>query len=230
MMHCLVRTDRSGKKQQGITFLLIDMRTPGITVEPIVTLDGVHHTNQVFFDNVRVPLGNVVGEEGDGWKIAKFLLARERGFIADTGNKLRMMEQIRASVARYAPTSPSRQAVQRARLLELEAALTALVALEHDYIEDWMNGHDDGIGASVLKVRGTELLQQMTEFWRDALGAYGACYDPALRKGGAGLAAAEPWVQAASVNYAYLYGRCWSIFGGTNEVQRNIIAATLLRG
>lgn len=230
MMHCLVRTDRSGKKQQGITFLLIDMRTPGITVEPIVTLDGVHHTNQVFFDNVRVPLANVVGEEGDGWKIAKFLLARERGFIADTGNKLRMMEQIRASVARYASASPSRRAIQRARLLELEAALTALVALEHDYIEDWMNGHDDGVGASVLKVRGTELLQQMTEFWRDALGAYGACYDPALRKGGAGLAAAEPWVQAASVNYTYLYGRCWSIFGGTNEVQRNIIAATLLRG
>lgn len=230
MMHCLVRTDRSGKKQQGITFLLIDMCTPGITVEPIVTLDGVHHTNQVFFDNVRVPVENLVGEEGDGWKIAKFLLARERGFIADTGNKLRMMEQIRSSVSRYAPASASRKAVQRARLQELEAALAALVALEHDYIEEWMNGRDDGIGASVLKVRGTELLQQMTEFWRDVLGPYGACYDPALRKDGPGLAAAEPWVQAASVNYAYLYGRCWSIFGGTNEVQRNIIAATLLRG
>lgn len=230
MMHCLVRTDRSGKKQQGITFLLIDMRTPGITVEPIVTLDGVHHTNQVFFDNVRVPLENVVGEEGDGWKIAKYLLSRERGFIADTGNKQRMMEQMRASVARYSSGSASRRAIQRARLLELEAALTALVALEHDYIEAWMNGRDDGVGASVLKVRGTELLQEMAEFWRDSLGAYGACYDPKLRKGGAGLAAVEPWVQAASVNYSYLYSRCWSIFGGTNEVQRNIIAATLLRG
>jgi alkylation response protein AidB-like acyl-CoA dehydrogenase len=230
MMHCLVRTDREGKKQQGITFLLIDMRSPGISVEPIVTLDGVHHTNQVFLDNVRVPLENIIGEEGDGWKIAKFLLARERGFIADTGNKLRMMEQIRSSVSRYAPRSLARQAVQRDRLLELEAALTSLIALEHDYIEQWMAGHDDGIGASVLKVRGTELLQQMTLFWRDSLGAYGACYDPLLRKGGAGLAAHEPWVQAASVNYNYLYSRCWSIFGGTNEIQRNIIAAHLLRG
>jgi alkylation response protein AidB-like acyl-CoA dehydrogenase len=231
MMHCLVRTDRGGKKQQGITFLLIDMTSPGISVEPIVTLDGVHHTNQVFFDNVLVPVENVVGEEGDGWKIAKYLLSRERGFIADTGNKLRMMEQIRASVVRYAPASLSRRTLLQARLLELEASLTALVALEHDYIEAWMSGYDDGVGASVLKVRGTELLQQMTEFWRDVLGVYGACYDPALRKkGGAGLAASEPWVQAASINYAYLYGRCWSIFGGTNEVQRNIIAATLLRG
>ncbi|MNE71402.1 hypothetical protein D3C80_1672750 [compost metagenome] len=93
-----------------------------------------------------------------------------------------------------------------------------------------MSGRDDGVGASVLKVRGTELLQQMTEFWRDTLGPYGACYDPCLRKQGDGLSSEEPWVQAAGVNYGYLYGRCWSIFGGSNEVQRNIIAATLLRG
>lgn len=230
MMHCLVRTDRSGKKQQGISFLLIDMRSPGITVEPIVTLDGVHHTNQVFFDSVRVPVENLVGDEGDGWKIAKFLLARERGFIADTGNKLRMLAQIRHSFERFAPAHPTRNALMRERLFEIEAALTALVALEHDYVEAWMRGEDDGVGASVLKVRGTEVLQQMTEYWRDLLGAHGACYDPTLRKGGAGLSADEPWVQAASINYAYLYGRCWSIFGGTNEVQRNIIAASVLRG
>ncbi|SEB60870.1 acyl-CoA dehydrogenase [Pseudomonas marginalis] len=231
MMHCLVRTDRSGKKQQGITFLLIDMKSPGITVEPIITLDGVHHTNQVFFDNVRVPLENVVGEEGDGWRLAKFLLSRERGFIADTGNKMRLMQQIKASVKRYSPLlSPSQRFRQYARLAELDAWLTALVALERDYIQAWMSDSDDGVGASVLKVRGTELLQQMTEFWRDTLGPYGACYDPRLRKQGDGLSAEEPWVQAAGVNYGYLYSLCWSIFGGSNEVQRNIIAATLLRG
>ncbi|MNP22332.1 hypothetical protein D3C76_1150020 [compost metagenome] len=172
----------------------------------------------------------MVGEEGAGWTLAKFLLSRERGFIADTGNKMRMMSQIKASVARYAPASTDKRALQWARLAQLDASLSALVALEHDYIESWMEGHDDGIGASVLKVRGTELLQEMTEFWRDVLGPYGACYDPVLRKRGGGLAADQPWVQAASINYAYLYGRCWSIFGGTNEVQRNIIAATLLRG
>lgn len=230
MMHCLVRTDRSGKKQQGITFLLIDMRTPGITVEPIVTLDGVHHTNQVFFDDVRVPVDNMVGEEGDGWKIAKFLLSRERGFIADTGGKLRMMREIRRSLEIYAPISAQRSFLLKQRHIELEASLEALLALEQDSVEAWARGQDDGIGASMLKVLGTELLQRMTEFWRDVFGSYGACYDVTLHKKGNGLASHQPWEQAASVNYAYLYSRCWSIFGGTNEVQRNIIAANLLRG
>ena len=231
MMHALVRTDASGRKQQGITFLLIDMKTPGISVQPIVTIDGVHHTNQVFFDNVRVPIDNLVGEEGQGWKIAKYLLARERTFIADTGNKIRMLSQVKASVARYATRlEPLQRAIQAAHLAQIEADLTALLALERDYIEEWMAGRDDGIGASVLKVRGTEVLQAMSEFWRDAHGAYGACYDAPLRAEGDGLNSPLPWVQASAASYHYLYGRCWSIFGGSNEVQRNIIASQLLRG
>ncbi|MFT3666938.1 acyl-CoA dehydrogenase family protein [Piscinibacter sp.] len=231
MMHCLVRTDASGRKQKGISFLLIDMRTPGITVEPIVTIDGVHHTNQTFFDNVRVPAANLVGEEGEGWKIAKFLLSRERTFIADTGNKIRMLRQIRATLAQAAPAlEPLQRALQAERLARIGADLGALLALERDYLDEWMAGRDDGIGASVLKVRGTEVLQAMTEFWRDAQGAYGACYDAALRASGEGLGSALPWVRASAASYNYLYGRCWSIFGGTNEIQRNIIAAQLLRG
>jgi alkylation response protein AidB-like acyl-CoA dehydrogenase len=230
MMHCLVRTDKTGRKQEGITFLLIDMKTPGVSVEPIVTLDGVHHTNQVFFDNVRVPVENVVGTEGDGWKLAKFLLSRERSFIADTGNKMRMMQQIKATAARYMPALPQAEMILLLRrMTELEASLDALIVLERDYVDEWMAGRDDGIGASVLKVRGTELLQAMTEFWRDVMGPYGACYQAANRAEGEGLASAAPWIQAAAVNYAYLYGRCWSIFGGTNEIQRNIIAMSLLR-
>lgn len=231
MMHCLVRTQRTARKQEGITFLLMDMKTSGVRVDPIVTLDGVHHTNQVFFDNVRVPAQNVVGEEGKGWEIAKFLLSRERSFIADTGNKLRMMKQIRATVGIYASAlSPNAQAVQAERLAELEARLVALVELERAYLDEWSNGIDDSIGASVLKVRGSELLQQLGEFWRDALGPYASCYDPEDRVRSAGLSADEPWLQAAAINYQYLYGRCWSVFGGTNEIQRNIIAAHLLRG
>ncbi|MCA0239273.1 MAG: acyl-CoA dehydrogenase family protein [Proteobacteria bacterium] len=230
MMHALVRTERGTRKQQGITFLLIDMKTPGITVEPIVTLDGVHHTNQVFFDHVRVPAANVVGAEGDGWRIAKFLLSRERTFIADTGNKLRMMRQIRATVAAArASQAPAQDALMADALEELQARLTALVELEHFYLDEWSSGRDDGIGASVLKVAGSELLQAMSEFWRDAHGVHAACYDPADRVAGDGLAAAEPWRQAAAINYQYLYGRCWTVFGGTSEVQRNIIAAQLLR-
>lgn len=230
MMHCLVRTGKGERKQQGITFLLIDMKTPGITVEPIVTLDGVHHTNQVFFDDVRVPVENVVGTEGDGWKLAKFLLSRERAFIADTGTKLRMLRQIRETAQQYTGSLPQgeRESVM-ARVAEFDAYLTALVALERHYIAEWTAGRDDGIGASILKVRGSELLQSMTAFWRDLLGPYGACYHAQDRKAGAGLGSAQPWVQAASVNYAYLYGRCWSIFGGANEIQRNIVAASLLR-
>ncbi|RJG04499.1 acyl-CoA dehydrogenase [Noviherbaspirillum sedimenti] len=230
MMHCLVRTEKTARKQQGITFLLIDMKTPGITVEPIVTLDGVHHTNQVFFDNVRVPAKNVVGAEGDGWKLAKFLLARERSFIADTGSKMRMMQQIKVTLRQYAQAlSPYQRALKEAALAELDASLTALVALEREYVDEWMAGRDDGIGASVLKVRGSELLQRMTIFWRDALGPHGAAYRAEDRVGGEGLNAKEPWIQAAAVNYGYLYARCWSVFGGSNEIQRNIISATLLR-
>lgn len=231
MMHCLVRTQRTARKQEGITFLLIDMKTPGIRVDPIVTLDGVHHTNQVFFDNVRVPAENVVGEEGKGWEIAKFLLSCERSFIADTGNKLRMMKQIRATLGIYASAlSPPAQAVQAERLAELEASLVALVELERAYLDEWTNGIDDGVGASVLKVRGSELLQRLSEFWRDTQGPYASCYDPEDRIRSPGLSADEPWLQAAAINYQYLYGRCWSVFGGTNEIQRNIIAAHLLRG
>lgn len=231
MMHCLVRTERTGRKQEGISFLLIDMRTPGITVEPIVTLDGVHHTNQVFLDNVRVPAENVVGREGEGWKLAKFLLSRERSFIADTGNKLRMIGQMHATVRGVcAQWSAAQRAVMAERLAELDADLLALVELENAYLHEWVAGQDDGIGASVLKVRGSELLQRMSEFWRDALGAHAACYDPALREDGAGLGSDQPGVRAAAINYQYLYGRCWTVFGGSNEIQRNIIAANLLRG
>lgn len=108
--------------------------------------------------------------------------------------------------------------------------LVALVELERDYLHEWVEGRDDGIGASVLKVRGSELLQRMSELWREAFGPHGACYDAADRHDGDGLASANPAARAAAINYQYLYGRCWTVFGGSSEVQRNIIAANLLRG
>ena len=215
------------RSQSGITFLLIDMETPGLTVRPIITIDGEHHTNQVFFDDVKVPVENRVGAEGDGWRMAKFLLSRERAFIADTGNKIRLLRSIRATLA-AAVMPQSERCVREERLLCIEADLEALLALEKHYIKQWSSGKDDGIGASVLKIRGTEILQAMTEFWRESLGPYGACYDARLRTGGEGLSSSEPWVRASAANYNYLYGRCWSIFGGTNEIQRNLIAGRLL--
>ena len=141
-----------------------------------------------------------------------------------------MIGQIKATVRERLDTlNPAAQAVQLSRLHELDAALTALVAMESQYIDAWEAGDDDGMGASVLKVRGSELLQAMTAFWRDALGLHGAAYEARLRKSGEGLGSAQPAVRAAAVNYNYLYARCWSIFGGSNEVQRNLIAAALLR-
>jgi alkylation response protein AidB-like acyl-CoA dehydrogenase len=228
-MHCLVRTDRSVKPQKGISFLLIDMDTPGITVKPIVTIDGIHHTNQVFFDNVRVPVSNRVGEEGQGWSIAKFLLDNERVSIADTGPKLRLLRHLRARFGELSSTdgpSGQRRLLLEARLAELSIELLTLCALERRYIERWSRGEAPGAQASILKVRGTEVLQALAELALALEGPLAAAHDPAdlHRDGSQPLTPAQ---RASLLGHEYLYSRCWSIFGGTNEIQRNIIARSL---
>ncbi|MDE2596541.1 MAG: acyl-CoA dehydrogenase family protein [Sphingomonadales bacterium] len=229
-MHCLVRTDRDVKPQAGISFLLIDMNTPGIDVRPIVTIDGQHHTNQVFLDNVRVPAENLVGDEGQGWTIAKFLLANERVAIADTGPKMRLLAQIRAMLAaNLTAMSVARRTLLADRLVAVESELAMLVALEQDYVRLWSGGGSKaGPEASILKVRGTEVLQALAELALAVEGPLGAVHDPAHLH--MDPARAPTACEAASaMAHQYLYSRCWSIFGGTNEVQRNIIAASLLR-
>ncbi|MBN9530265.1 MAG: acyl-CoA dehydrogenase family protein [Alphaproteobacteria bacterium] len=230
MMHCLVRTSNTGKRQEGISFLLIDMKTPGITVRPILTIDGQHHTNEVFLDDVRVPAGNLVGSEGDGWRIAKFLLGNERVAIADTGAKLRLLARLSAmnAMVQADPTVlPMVKAQHAARLVDLTVRLDTLCALEEHCVEAWAAGSPLGSTASMLKVRGTEVLQAMSEFAVALQGAYAGVHDPAdlHLPGDARINAAR---QASMMAHQYLYGRCWSIFGGTNEVQRNIIAAGIL--
>lgn len=231
-MHCLVRTDKDVKAQAGISFLLIDMTTPGIDIRPIVTIDGQHHTNQVFLDNVRVPAENLVGGEGQGWTIAKFLLANERVAIADTGPKMRLLAQLRAMFTAQTGMgafSPARQTLLADRLVAVETELATLIALEQDYVRMWAGGAaKTGPEASILKVRGTEILQALAELALAIEGPFGAIHDPAHLH--------LPPEHAPNANEAasmmahqYLYSRCWSIFGGTNEVQRNIIAGSLLR-
>ena len=229
-MHCLVRTDRSGKPQQGITFLLIDMKTPGITVQPIITIDGIHHTNQTFFDNVRVPVANRVGEEGFGWTIAKFLLGNERTSIADTGPKLRLLRHLRSMHAAFiadGTMSAELKTTTTAKLADLEIQLLTLCRMEARYVDAWAKGKPIGAEASLLKIRGTEILQALTELALELEGPLAAAHDPEdlhlppttqLR----------PSQLASLIAHEYLYGRCWSIFGGTNEVQRNIIARQAL--
>jgi len=230
MMHCLVRTSREGKPQQGISFLLIDMKTPGITVQPIVTIDGLHHTNQTFFDNVRVPVANRVGEEGRGWSIAKFLLGNERTSIADTGPKLRLLRHLKSLHAKFQSdrgNADALKAVLTAALADLEIQLLTLCNLEAHYVDLWAGGKTMGAEASILKIRGTEILQALSELALKLEGSMAAAHDPEDLYLSAD-AALTPAQQASLLGHEYLYGRCWSIFGGTNEIQRNIIAREIL--
>lgn len=228
MMHCLVRTDKEVKPQRGISMLLIDMNSPGIDVRPIVTIDGQHHTNQLFLDNVRVPVENLVGEEGQGWTIAKFLLSHERVAIADTGPKLRLLKNIKAMMAQV-PASPSRDRLAE-KLAGAEIELLTLCELEQNYVSKWAEGASrEGPEASVLKIRSTEILQRLSEIALEIEGPLGGAHDPHdlhLEPGGQ----FSPAQLASFMGHQYLYGRCWSIFGGTNEIQRNLIARSLVAG
>ncbi len=225
-MHCLVRTDKEVKPQHGISFLLIDMTTPGITIKPIVTIDGQHHTNQIFFDDVHVPAENLVGGAGQGWTIAKFLLSNERVAIADTGPKLRLLDQIKSLLAGLDDT-PARQMLSH-KLAHAEIQLLTLCALETDYVKAWADGGSkEGPQASVLKIRGTEILQLLSEIAIEIEGPMGAAHDPRDLHLPSD-AVLTPAQAASTMAHHYLYGRCWSIFGGTNEIQRGIIAKAVL--
>lgn len=230
MMHCLVRTSSEGRKQDGISFLLINMRAKGISVRPIVTIDGQHHTNQIFLDDVIVPAEDLVGQENQGWTIAKFLLSHERLSIADTGAKLRLLQTMRRKLAHVRGTgeeAPEIIARLQARLTDIGVQVTALRAMETYLVSSWSRGRPEGVDASILKVRSTELLQAMTELAMDLSGPYAGVHDPNhLHQSMDGED--SPTVQASAMAHQYLYARCWSIFGGTNEVQRNIIAKHVL--
>lgn len=231
-MHCLVRTDKTVKPQAGISFLMIDMTSPGIDIRPIVTIDGQHHTNQIFLDNVRVPAANLVGEEGQGWTIAKFLLANERVAIADTGPKMRFLALLQERLAQQRQDGTLSTVVLdriAERLIDAETQLAGLIAMEDHYVAQWAEGASKtGPEASLLKVRGTEILQRLCEIGEMLEGPLAAVHDPDhLHRDPA--APLDLFAQASAMAHRYLYSRCWSIFGGTNEIQRNLIAGSLLR-
>ena len=197
-----------------------------------MTIDGIHHTNQTFFDNVRVPIANRVGEEGRGWAIAKFLLGNERTSIADTGPKLRLLKQLKSMHAAFcadARNSTALRAQATVALAELEIQLLTLCNLEARYVDDWMGGRKVGAEASILKIRGTEILQALSELGLLLEGPMAAAHDP-LDLHLPPDARLTPAQHASMMGHEYLYGRCWSIFGGTNEIQRNIIAREILGG
>jgi alkylation response protein AidB-like acyl-CoA dehydrogenase len=217
---CLVRTDRSAKKQAGISFLLIDMKSPGITVRPIITIDGRHEVNEVFFDTVEVPAENLVGEENRGWDYAKFLLANERLGIARIGLSKERVARIRR-IARATPVAGGTawdNAAFRARVLLLEADLKALEMTQMQVLARQARG--DGANtpdpaSSILKIRGSQLQQAATELMMELAGPHG-------------LLAEDSGGESATAMAAYLNFRKVSIYGGSNEIQRNIIAKSIL--
>ena len=226
---CLVRTDPSAKKQEGISFLLIDMDTPGITVRPIITLDGEHEVNEVFFDNVRVPVENLVGEENKGWTCAKYLLTHERTGQAGIGQSkaaLAHLKQI-ASAETVAGQPRIDDPLFRARIAELEMRLMAVEMSTLRILAATRDGGVPGAESSLLKIQGSEIRQAITDLMRKALGPNALPFlEPELEPDFHG----EPLYQdyGASPASQYFNLRKLSIYGGSNEIQKNIIAKLVL--
>jgi pimeloyl-CoA dehydrogenase large subunit len=224
-MFCLVRTDSSARKQNGISMLLIDMKTPGISVRPVITIDGQHETNEVFLDDVRVPVENRVGEENRGWTYTKHLLGNERSGIARIGVSKERVRRIKTLAQRVMVDGQplSSDAEFRRKLAAVEVELKALEMTQLRAIA----ARDQGAGGadpfpSILKIKGTELQQATTELLMDMLGPMTL---PDLENvGSQGIV--PDWALAAAPSY--LFARAYSIFGGSNEIQKNIIAKTVL--
>ncbi|MGH8679433.1 MAG: acyl-CoA dehydrogenase family protein [Burkholderiales bacterium] len=229
MIFCLVRTSSTGKKQEGISMLLIDMHSPGVEVRPIITLDGEHEVNEVWFQDVEVPVGNLVGDEGRGWSIAKFLLSHERTGIAGVGaskRELRYLKHI-ASQERANGKPLIEDPLFRDRIAQLEIDLMALEVTVLRVASAEREGKAPGPEASILKIRGTEIQQALTELQLEAVGPYALPFLP--------MAWGDNWVGASvGPDYAaplaarYFNYRKTTIYGGTNEIQRNIIAQQVL--
>lgn len=220
---CLVRTSTAGRPQQGITFLLADMATPGITVRPIVSLSGDHELNEVFFDNVRVPQANRVGPEHEGWTVAKYLLEFERGGSAAAGLKAslaRVTEQARVTGVLADPGF-------RRRLAAIDCTLSAIETTERRVLSALSGGRNPGPVSSLLKIQATEAMQQIDELGIEAAGPYGAVEQVAARQPLAQQAFIGP-EHSLTAMPRYFNNRAASIYAGSNEVQRNLIARLVL--
>jgi alkylation response protein AidB-like acyl-CoA dehydrogenase len=226
----LVRTNAEGKKQEGISFLLIDMKSPGITVRPIITMDGAHEVNEVFLDNVKVPVENRVFEENKGWTAAKFLLAHERSGIAGVARSRRGIDKIR-SIASTEFADDGGKLIDdqnfRRKVAELEIDLTALEYTELRTLAAESAGKGPGPESSILKIKGTEIQQRVTELALEAVGHYGAPYFRGFPEDGDNAHPIGP-DYAHHTAPRYFNVRKTSIYGGSNEIQRNIIAKMVL--
>ncbi|MDO8289628.1 MAG: acyl-CoA dehydrogenase family protein [Parvibaculum sp.] len=227
-MFCLVRTDNNVKAQEGISFLLIDMKTPGITVRPIITMDGAHEVNEVFLEDVRVPVANRIGEENKGWTYAKFLLGNERSGIAGVARSKKAIERLKSiATAELMDGQPLIKTDEFARkVAELEIDLSALEVTELRTLAAESKGKGPGPEASILKIKGTEIQQRITELAVEAVGNYGSVEVPTGEMAGNDFIAGPAYSNGAAQNYFNM--RKTSIYGGSNEIQHNIIAKMVL--
>jgi alkylation response protein AidB-like acyl-CoA dehydrogenase len=227
MIFCLVRTSSAGKQQEGISFLLIDMHSPGVSVRPIKTIDGSAEVNETRFDDVRVPVANLVGEENKGWTYAKYLLGHERTGIAGVAHSKEQIKRLKtiAGAERAGDRSLLETPRFRDKISTVEINLMALEMTELRTVYAESAGRAPGPEASILKIRGTEIQQAITELLFEAVGHYAFPVDDE-REG-----ANEPPIgpdYAGRLAPHYFNWRKSSIYGGSNEIQKNIIAKLVL--
>lgn len=228
-MFCLVRTSNEGKRQEGISFLLIDMKTPGLTVKPIIGIDLEHSLNEVFFDNVRVPVENRIGDENMGWTYAKFLLGHERNMIARVARSKYQLERLKeiSSEKDIGGSSMLDDPDFSRKVAKLEVDLMALEYSELRYLSQDIAGKKLTAEPSILKIKGAEIAQEIKTLTVEALGMYSIPYetDEEMSQRNDGPIGPD---YAHGVQADNLYQRAATIYGGTNEIQRNIIAKALL--
>ncbi len=227
---CLVRSDPTAKKrQEGISFLLIDMATPGVTLRPIILLDGEHEVNEVWFEDVKVPARNLVGEENKGWTYAKYLLTHERTGIAAVGQGKAMLARLKA-IARdqkKAGRPLSEDSAFRAEMARVEIDLMALEMTNLRLLAREQGGGPPGAESSMLKIKGTEIRQQINQLTRKALGPYALPFVSEALEEGYNEAPIGP-DYANPLAKEYFNNRKITIYGGSNEIQKNILAKALL--
>ena len=212
---CLVRTDSGEKRQDGISFLLIDMKTPGITVRPLMLMDGGHSVNEVFFDDVQVPAENLVHKEGKGWTVAKYLLGYERMNTGRIGESKRELRKLKESAV-----SKMSDVRFRDRLTRVEVELMALEITNLRFLDQLRGGRPPGAEVSMLKIKGTEIQQALSELMMQAAGPFAQAFRPVDNMD------FDHFTARLAARYCNM--RKTSIYAGSNEIQRNIIAKATL--
>lgn len=229
MIFCLVRTDREAKAQSGISFLLVDMKSPGVELRPIRTLDGDKEVNEVFFTDVKVPVENLVGEENKGWTYAKYLLTYERTGIAGVGFCIAALAKLKVIAAKVMKNGKplDQDPLFAARMAQVEIDLENMKTTNLRVIASVAGGGVPGAESSMLKIRGTEIRQEILSLMRRAVGPYALPFiEEAQYEGYADEPVGPKEAATAAANY-FNY-RKLSIFGGSNEIQKNIISKMIL--